>query len=418
MQKIKIFVITGEKSGCDILKNILLELRANYHLEISGIFNEEFEKKFEKSFSIKKVFDLKEISFMGIIDVLLNIKHLLKKINQTVGAIFEEKPDLIISVDSFDFCYRVAKKFVNKFQKNKNHYNFKLPKMIHIVAPSVWLYKQDRAKKLAKFYNLLLTIIPNEERFFTKYNLETHFIGNPALYKQDIDIQEREILLSKLNNFNNKNFTKKDIKIISITIGSRNQEIKKHISIIKETIIKLNEYCKNKNFDFSFKILSTNDTEGIVKSYFSTIDKEIMTKIDIISDEKYKNFIIQNSSFAIAKSGTNTFDFICCKIPMLVYYKTSWINVIIAFFFLRIKFANLLNIIADKLLIPEFLQHKANSKNISNFVIDFFEKKTSFTFEKYNHYIDKFKSPNNSNPFKLGSYYISQSVGGVVKKDQ
>jgi lipid-A-disaccharide synthase len=341
---------------------------------------------------------------MGVIDVLKNLPKILKNLNKTVAAILRLKPDIVISVDSFDFCYRVIKKFTNKYKAA--YPDLSLPKIIHIVAPSVWLYKKDRAQKLSRYVDLLLTIVPDEEKYFTPYGLDTRFIGNPALYKDSIPKTEVQDLELKFQTFTNIHL--KEIKNIAITIGSRKQEIDKHLKLIQQVITRLNNYSDSKNFDFSFKIFATPETEPYLQKHLNPISPSYKLT-EIVSEEKYKNFLLDKIDFAIAKSGPNTFDFIFKKIPFLVYYKTSWFNVFVAFFFFKLKFANLLNIIANKPLIPEFLQHRATALNISNFVINFFETdlQSQDPFREYDLYLDKFKSSDAfSNPFKEASKHL------------
>ncbi len=347
-EKLKIFIICGEKSGANIMYEILETLKSNLSFELYGITNE----KTTRDFTMKEIFPMSDISKMGITNVIKNIFTIFSRIKTTRKEILKIKPDLIITVDSYDFCIQVTK-YIKKINPNQ--------KIFHIVSPSVWLYRKSRIKEMEKVYNLLMCIFPEEITYYKDSKLKVEYIGNLTF---DHFKPQKE----------------KDRNLIAITIGSREQEIKSHIKLIKGIIEELLIFNK----DLIFCLLATEYSYKLIQNYFIDIKN-----IKIITDEKLKKHYISSSYFAIAKSGTNTLEFTASEVPILVYYKTSWVNAIIAKFIIGIKYVNIINIFKNQPIIKEFLQHRANIKNIVDYTINIISNK-----EHYKKEVSKLKEIN------------------------
>lgn len=317
-------LIAGEKSGDLIGSKIINKIkRSHSDVNFIGVGGELMKKE-----GIKTLFPMEELSIMGITEVLPKIYGLMKRIKETAEFILKNKPDIVITVDSPDFNFRVMK-IVKKFDSNN------LIKKVHFIAPSVWAYRKNRAKKIAKIYDLLFCILPFEPPYFEKYGLKSVFVGHP--------IFDGITYKNSLYNFNSN--------IISITLGSRMSEVKKHLPIIKNVIKNL------PNNDFF--ILATDNTANYIRRN--------ITNVKIISEVRKKSEIIRKSKLVIAKSGTNNLEIASLGVPMVVYYKFGFItNLLLSL--IRKKadrnFANLINIINNKRIIPEVLLFDCTSDNI------------------------------------------------------
>ena len=180
---IKFFIIAGESSGDMIGAKLIKEIKTFFNkedkLHFIGIGGENMKDQ-----GLNSIFNMNDINLMGFFEIIPHIPKLLIRINQTVKQIIQEKPDYLITIDSPDFCFRVMKLLQKKVNKNPNlKEKFTNLKKSHIIAPSVWAYREKRAQKISKFYNLLLAILPFEPPYFEKYGLKTVFIGNPAVEK-------------------------------------------------------------------------------------------------------------------------------------------------------------------------------------------------------------------------------------------
>ena len=335
----KIFVLTGEPSGDKLASKVISKLKnSKPDIEYLSVGGENL-----KALGIKSIYSLKEITYLGFTKVLLNVFKIKRKINETVDKIIEFNPDILFSVDSPDFTLRVAER-VKKLKLEI--------KTIHYVAPQVWVWRENRAKKLKKFIDHILLLFPFEKKYFEKENVNCTFVGHPLLEDDEkikIDID---------------NIIGKDKKIISIFSGSRSSEI----NVLAPILLKFIKLMKEKYDDIDFIFHTINEHREKLKNQIS---KENLKNCDVICDEKIKSYILKKSIFAVAKSGTISLEICRAKVPSIVIYKMNLINFFIIKMLVKVKFANIINIAATKEIIPELLQEKCNAKNIFNKVDEF-----------------------------------------------
>ena len=328
----KIFVLTGEPSGDKLASTVISKLKQiKPDVEYLCVGGSHLN-----SLGIKSIFDLKEITYIAFTSVLLNIFKIRSRINKTVDEIIKFNPDILFSVDSPDFSLRVSK--IVKYKNPKI-------KTIHFIAPKVWAWREGRVKKMKQFLDHILLLFKFEKKYFDKENLLNTFVGHPLL---DSEIESNIKLDNLISNKKN---------IISLFAGSRESEIKIHAPILFKFIKKMN----NKNNDFNFFFLSTNKFKNYL---FDLLKKENIPNVEIIADEKIKNEILKKSIFAIVKSGTVSLEVCKLNVPSIIIYKMNFINYFLAKFLLNIKFANMINIINNKEIIPELIQKDCNPDEI------------------------------------------------------
>ena len=333
----KIFILTGEPSGDKLASTVIKQLnKSNPDIEYLSVGGYHLI-----SLGIKSIFDIKKITFMGFTSVLLNIFKIKKKINITVDEIIKFNPDILFSVDSPDFTLRVAEK-VKIINSNI--------KTIHYVAPQVWIWREGRVKNFKKFVDHMLLLFNFEKKYFDKENIPNTFVGHPLLEQDNKSIIDLSSLINK------------DKKIISIFAGSRKSETNVLLPILCD-FIKL----MNKKFDdYVFIFHSTVENKEII---FNFIKKDSLNNTQVISDENIKSQILSNSVFAVAKSGTVSLEICNANIPSIIIYKINMINYLIMKLLVKVKFANIINIINNKEIIPELLQGECNPKEIYNSVV-------------------------------------------------
>ena len=333
----KIFILTGEPSGDKLASSIITKLKIqNPDIEYLSVGGEHLN-----NLGIRSIYDLKDITYLGFTSVLLNIFKIKKKISITVDEILKFKPDILLSVDSPDFTLRVAdrvKKLNNKIIT------------VHYVAPKVWVWRRKRVKKIKKFIDHMLLLFSFEKEYFEKENIKTTFVGHPL-------IEDKENVKIVSNNL-----ISKDRMIISIFPGSRKSETTVLMPILLDFIKLMHK--KNYNYDYIFH--ATNENKIFVTDQ---IKKSNLKNIDVVSDENIKLKVLSNSIFAVSKSGTVSLQICNLNIPSIIIYKLSFLNFMIFKFLANIKFANIINIINDREVIPELLQKECNSKEIFNSVI-------------------------------------------------
>ena len=335
----KIFILTGEPSGDKLASTVISKLKqSNSDIEYLCVGGSHLN-----SLGINSIFDLKEITYIGFTSVISNLFKIKNKIKETVNKIIEFKPDILFSVDSPDFTLRVAEK-VKKINPNI--------KTIHYVAPQVWVWREGRVKKFKKFLDHVLLLFNFEKKYFDKENIRNTFVGHPLLENKD---NVKADLSNLINN---------DKKIISLFAGSRSSETRILLPILLDFIKLMNE--KLNNYNFVFHATDQN------KNYISDEVKKVnSSNIDVISEENIKSQVLSNSIFAVVKSGTVSLEICNSKVPSIIIYKMNLLNYIIVKILVKTKYANIINIINQKEIIPELIQNECNAKEIFRSVVYF-----------------------------------------------
>ena len=332
----KIFILTGEPSGDKLASTVIHRLKElNPNIEYLCVGGTHLN-----SLGINSIFKLKEITYMGFTSVLLNIFKIKNKINITVDEIIKFNPDILFSVDSPDFTLRVAER-VKKIDKNI--------KTVHYVAPQVWIWREGRVKKFKNFLDHVLLLFNFEKKYFDKEGIPNTFVGHPLLEKNN----KSKIDLSSLIN--------DDKKIISIFAGSRNSEINVLLPILCDFIKMMN--LKSDNYVFIFH--ATNSNKDLIIDFIKKIN---LNNTQVISDENIKSKILSKSVFAVSKSGTVSLEICNAEVPSIIIYKINIINYFIMKLLVKVRFANVINIINDKEVLPELLQNECNAREIYNSV--------------------------------------------------
>ena len=335
----KIFILTGEASGDRLATSVISKLKKeNTNIEYLSVGG-----SYLKSLGIRSIFDLKDITYLGFTTVLLNIFKIKKKIDFTVDEIIKFNPDVLFSVDSPDFTLRVAEK-VKKLNKNI--------KTIHYVAPQVWIWRKNRVKKIKKFIDHILLLFNFEKKYFDDENIKNTFVGHPLIEKD----QKVKTDLT--------NIITRDKKIISIFPGSRKSEI----NVLLPIQLKFIKLMNNKDPNYFYVFHSTDENKKIIMNHFETAD---LKNIDIVSDENIKSQILSNSIFAVCKSGTASLQVCNANVPSIIVYKLSFINFMIFKLLVNVKYANIINIINNREVIPELLQGECNAQEICKSVVFF-----------------------------------------------
>ena len=329
-KKPKIYIVAGEPSG-DILGDQLIKsLQTKFE---EPIFNGVGGEKMQSN-NFRSLFDMSHISIFGIFPVIKKLFFLLRKINDVVNDIVQIKPDIIILIDSPDFNHRVAKK-VKRYLPD-------IP-IICYVAPTVWAWRQGRAKKMSKYFNYLLSVIPFEVNFFEKYGLKTTYIGHPFIEKvKKIDDK----------NFSNQFDLLNGDKTIIFLPGSRRSEIERHSPIMSQAI----EYLRSRDLKINILIATGHKQLNQIREYFPDIK--------VITDDNEKYSLFKIADFACAASGTVTLELGLTETPTIVIYKMDKFTWFFISRMVKVKFVSLVNLILGRESSKELLQDNYTKENL------------------------------------------------------
>lgn len=339
---LKIYLIAGEPSG-DLLGSRLMRAlvaKTGGAVEFYGLGGDTMEAE-----GLQPLFDISELSIMGLVEIIPSIPRVLRRIRETVADIQKVRPDIVVTIDSWSFSARVHK----ALRKLKTG----IPQL-HYVAPQVWAWKKKRAKTMYKYVDALMTLLPQEPKYFTPHHLPTEFVGHPVI--------ESEVLSADGKAFRAKFQIPADKKIITILPGSRHTEVNKLMPVFLEAAQKL--LAQNPDFYFVIPTVKT------VAQHVKTEAAKSKLPLLVVETQADRYNAFQASSAAIAASGTVALELAICHIPHIIAYKVSGLTAFILRHVMKIEFVNLSNIMLGREIIPELLQESCVAGNICRNILE------------------------------------------------
>ena len=363
-----VFIVTGEPSGDIHAAKLVSALKVISPK--TKFFGNGGDKMTESGVEI--IHHINDLSVMGFIEVVKHLPRLLHIMKNTLSAIKNIKPDRIILVDYPGFNLRLAKK-IKKLKMD-------IP-VTYFILPQLWAWKESRIKIMKKTIDQSISIFPFEAEWFNSRGLDTFYAGHPFIEKNyDLD--------DKTNFFNKHNF-KQDRPIIVLLPGSRQQEIDYHWPIFLKTVAILNK--------------KTPGVQTIVVKYnnvtLNPVPAHIKIEVSMRSAMKY-------GTAAISSSGTATLECALANLPTVVCYKMSYINWILFNFFGKVKYISIVNLIANKRIIPELIQHKMSPDNLTKKILPYLDIKSN----KRKATIKKYKKLRK----KLGSIGVFDRIANII----
>ena len=382
----KIYLIAGEMSGDFIGGQLIKNLKDLYDqdggIELVGIGG----KKMEKAGLGHSLFNIDQINLMGFAEIIPHIFTITKLINKTVDDIVSHSPDLLITIDSPGFTYRVAKKVREQSPKLK---------MLHIVAPSVWVYKEGRAAKYAKLYDYLFALLPFEPPYFQKVGLDCRYIGHPIVEQKYYGTNDKASLREELQ-------IPITTKVLCVTPGSRKGEIERLLPIFSKA---LNIVAKQlNNIKVIFVIADPN--------HQTLIEAHLQDALFQYSFSQDKINIFAASDVALAKSGTNTLEIAASDTAMIVAYKLNIFSYFLVRWLIKIRYVSLINIIASKAIIPELIQFDCTSEKISSHLIELLTNadKATLQTQEANSVLQTLGFKSSSSPSNIAAKIIKSEI--------
>ncbi len=319
----KYFFVAGEASGDLHASNLMRELKnIDKKAEFQGFGGDLMIEQ-----GLKIVKHIREISFMGFAEVLMNLKTIFKNIRLCKQEIIEYKPDAVILIDYPGFNLRIA-----EFAHNQNI------KVFYYISPQVWAWKQSRVKKIKRVVDRMFVILPFEKDFYKKFDYDVDFIGHPLL--DDLENKKHQQI----------NQSKEDlIPTIALLPGSRKQEISKSLPIMIKVLKQFPGY--------RFVIAGvTSVPSEMYQKHIKGVD------VEVLYHQTYD--IVRTAKAALVTSGTATLETALIGTPEVVCYKGNPISFFIAKKLVNIQYISLVNLIMDALIVTELIQEEFTQKNL------------------------------------------------------
>ncbi len=363
-KKMKVYIVAGEPSGDLLASGLMRALRRLVpDVKFRGVGGESMMAvgtysdvssgsgtgSGAETERFKSLFDISEISVMGIFEVVPRLPLILKRIRQTVSDIEAFEPDVLVTVDSWGFVSALLTRLRKK--------STKIP-VVHYVAPQVWAWKKGRARNVARLVDRLMTLLPDEGRWFEPYGLHSDFVGHPVVERVADAVLDDDA-------FRKANAIPADATVISVLPGSRHSEVKRLLPILKEAIERLAVQFRN-----IFVIVPTvPGVEQEVRRGFEGFPHPVQVVTGEIN--RYNTFAI--SKLALAKSGTVSLELVSFGVPHMIVYTFGRLSNLIARWLVKVRFANLVNILANREIIPEFLLWRCRPELIADCAVTLLE---------------------------------------------
>ncbi|TDH28790.1 lipid-A-disaccharide synthase [Segetibacter sp. 3557_3] len=269
----------------------------------------------------------RDLAFMGFIEVVANLTTILKNIRFCKRDILDFAPDVIVLIDYPGFNIKIV-----EWAKQQGF------KTVYYISPQVWAWKEKRVKIIKAYVDKMLVILPFEKDYYGKFDYKVEYVGHPLVETiQEFREQPTNDHLAPGQ------------KIIALLPGSRKQEIAKKLPIMLEVSKAFSEY--------RFVVARA---PGLDKSFYEPF-MQPYKNVSAVSGGTYN--LLNQASAALVTSGTATLETAIFDVPEVVCYKANPISYEIAKRVIKVKYISLVNLIMDKLVVKELIQHEMNTAN-------------------------------------------------------
>jgi lipid-A-disaccharide synthase len=322
----KYYIIAGEASGDLHGSNLIKALKK---LDSSAVIRCWGGDKMQAAGG-ELVKHYRDLAFMGFWEVIKNIFTILRNLKFCKKDIEQFQPDTLILIDYPGFNLRIA-----KWAKQKGL------RIIYYISPQVWAWKENRVKMMKQTIDKMIVILPFEKDYFkNKWNWDVEYVGHPL-----VEVIESEKLKVKSEKYSNK-------EIIALLPGSRKQEILKKLPVMLEV---------SKSFpNYQFVVAKA---PGLDDEFYSSLLSSY-NNVSAVSGKTYD--LLMQAKAALVTSGTATLETALFEVPEVVCYKGSFLSYEIGKRLVKVKYISLVNLIMDKLVVKELIQHDMNVKNLTH----------------------------------------------------
>lgn len=343
---LRLFLIAGEPSGdllgADLIRG--LRLMTGDKLTIEGIGGGSMAAQ-----GLESRFPMEELSVMGVAEILPRIAALLRRIRETSEAVVATRPHALITIDSPDFCLRVARSVRRELPDLR---------VIHYVAPSVWAWRPNRAQKMARIVDHVLALLPFEPPYMRAAGMSCDFVGHPVAAKELPGADELAAFREDLGVLPGQ-------KLLVVLPGSRQGEVARLAPVFHEAIRELRANCP----DLAVIIPAAAPVAHLVADTFPPEPNGWPRILDpregtAHSAERRKWACFVAADAALAASGTVSLELSAASTPTVVAYRTSLLTAMLVRRLIRIDTVSLTNLVTGTRTVPEFLQEDCTARKI------------------------------------------------------
>src|SRR5690554_1084903 len=331
-----VMLVAGETSGDALGAELMVALRelSNVPLRFSGVGGPAMERQ-----GFTSIFPMTDIAVMGPREIIPRLPLIFRRIWQTVRHAVDQKPDLAVVIDSPEFTHMVAKRMARRAPD--------IP-VVNYVLPSVWAWRQGRARAMRRYIRRVLALLPFEPRFLEKAGVDCVYVGHPAIERLPEEGSGARFRVAR--------GIAPETPLLLVLPGSRLNEVKHLVEIFGETVQKLAIEMP--------ELRIVVPTVPHVRELVENAVKEWGVPVDLVEGEDDKRAAFDASTAALAASGTVTLELALARVPMVVAYRAEAAVGWFVLSILKIPSVVLVNLILDRPSVKEYLQGRCTADNL------------------------------------------------------
>ncbi|MEM9342635.1 MAG: lipid-A-disaccharide synthase [Pseudomonadota bacterium] len=335
----KVFLVAGEASGDALGGALMAGLKAlSPGVAFVGVGGDRMQAE-----GLESLFDMTELSVMGLAEVLPKYPHLHARMRQTADFAIAEEPDVIVTIDSPDFCLRVLKR-VREARPGQ--------RTVHYVAPSVWAWRPKRAAKMAPNVDQVLTLLPFEPPYMEAEGMRADFVGHPVV-AEPVATESEVAAFREAHGLG-------DAEVILALPGSRKGEVGRLADPFGLALYKVSA----ERPDMRVVVPAAPGLEDMVAQHVRAWPGDPVV-LDTRAAPAAKRAAFGAADVALAASGTVSLELAAARTPMVIAYDMAWFTMTVMKAMAKIDTVTLVNLVTDTRVVPEFLGGKCKPGPIS-----------------------------------------------------
>lgn len=326
-----IYLIAGEQSGDELGARLIRALRRHDpSAQFAGIGGAAMARE-----GFATLFPLSDLALMGLLEVLPRLRQLRARLRQTEADITVRRPDVVVTIDSPGFTLRILKAITP----------LGIPRA-HYVAPQVWAWREGRVKHYPGLWDTLLCLLPFEPAFFARHHLHAEFVGHPVL--------ESGAGQGDGARFRARHGIGQEARVLIVMPGSRHTEVFRLLPILRAALELL-----------PADLVPVVPVAGPVAAAVTEATRSWARRPILVSESEDKFDGFAAASAALTKSGTSALELALAGVPMVVTYRAHPITAWIVRRVIKVKYASLLNLLADQQIVPELIQQDGSPEALA-----------------------------------------------------
>lgn len=334
-------LVCGEPSGDQLGAQLMAALKslAGDTVKIVGVGGEAMAAQ-----GLKSLFPLDATAVMGLHEIVPKIPQILARVREAADFAVQTNVDAVVLIDSPDFTHRIAQRLKRI-----------APRIVTInyVAPQVWASRAYRARAMARYFDLVLALLPFEPQFFEGYGLPAVFVGHPAI--------ERSARMTGGDAFRARHGIAPETPLLAVLPGSRTNEIRFIFPEIRKAVGLIAKRVPG--------LVTVLPTVPHVAARVRAATANWPVPLHIVEGEDEKFAAFDAADAALAASGTVTTELALSRTPMVVAYKVGWLTAALMEPLIHVKYITLVNLLLDREAVPEFLQARCKSQALADAVV-------------------------------------------------